>query len=97
MSGTILQRTAKGRRPRYLDQQSNDDLLRMLLVTVQELSVTRDRLAALETVLQQAGTLKPQAVDGFEPDAAWDDSRSLARDDLHARLFRSLSAAIKTE
>jgi hypothetical protein len=97
MSKHKLPRAAKARRPVYLDARSNDDLLRMLLVTVQELSVTRDRLAALETVLAQAGALPPAAVDHFDPTPEWDDERSAARDDLHARLFAPLTAALKAE
>jgi hypothetical protein len=97
MSKPKLPRIAKARRPAYLDARSNDDLLRMLLVTVQELSVTRDRLAALETLLAQSGTLPPAAVDAFDPPPEWDDERSAARDDLHARLFAPLIATLTAD
>lgn len=90
MTYVTLKKTAKGRRPVYLDERANDNLLRMLLVVTQELSVARDRTAALETVLARAGLLPEGAVDDFQPDKAWDDKRSATRDDLNERLFRYL-------
>lgn len=97
MKKSALKRTAKGRRPKYLDERASDSLLHMLLVCVQELSVTRDRLAALETVLASENLLPQDAVDAFKPDATWDDERSAARDDLHERLFRYLTHALSEE
>lgn len=97
MSSDKLERTAKGKRPKYLDERANDSLLRMLLVTVQELSVTRDRLAALETVLENADLIPAAAVDKFEPDGSWDDMRSKDREELMQRLFSDLQASINTQ
>ena len=87
-------RTAKNKRPPYLDARANDDLLRMLLVTVQELSVSRERIAALEAALLKTGHLTPTSLDDIAATPAFDAAQSEARTELIARITRGLATAL---
>ena len=89
-----LPRTARGKQPAYLDARANDDLLRMLLATMQELSVTRERLAAVETLLARAGLLTPEALEALTQDPAFTTTQSAARTALITRLTGPLEAAL---
>jgi hypothetical protein len=92
-----LPRTARGKQPAYLDARANDDLLRMLLATMQELSVTRERLAAVETLLERAGLLTPQALEALTEDSGFTAAQAQARTALIARLTGPLEAALKQD
>lgn len=89
-----LPRTAKAKPHGYLDGRSNDDLLRMLLATMQELSVTRERLAAVETLLERAGLLTPEALEALTHDPGFTATQSQARTALITRLTTPLEDAL---
>lgn len=94
MSDSSLPRVATGKRPTYLDGGSIDELFRMVLVLAQELSVSRDRTAALEAVLARHAVLPAEAVDAFVPPAAWEAAREADRSAMIARLLRGMSASL---
>lgn len=89
-----LPRASKGKSPRYLDAGANDALMQMLFIAVQELSVTRDRVAALETVLAQNNLLPADAIDSFRPTAEWDAARSAARAQLNDRFLEVIAEGL---
>ena len=70
---------------RFFDDAWQDDLLRALATLAMELSVTRDRLAALERVLQTG-----EAVEALPPDPAADAVQARARLKLIDDIFGPL-------
>ncbi|WP_394728700.1 hypothetical protein [Altererythrobacter sp. GH1-8] len=52
----------------FFDDPVKDHLLRSLVTVTMELSVTRDRLASLETLLAKSGVVASDAIDAFVPD-----------------------------
>lgn len=59
-------RSAKGKRPQYFEDPACDKLHFMVMALIEELSVTRDRLDALERVLERKGVSDLADVDAFE-------------------------------
>ena len=51
---TKLPRVAKGKKPKYLDDGSIDNLMAMIMTLTQEISVLRDRIDTLERMLEKA-------------------------------------------
>lgn len=70
----------------FLDDPVSDHLLRAVVALAMELSVTRERLAAMEAVLSSQGTLSAATIDNYAPD----DSALKAREEARARLINSL-------
>lgn len=62
-----IPRSAKGKRPQYFEDPGSDKLHFMIMALVEELSVTRDRLDAVERVLERKGVSSLAEVDQFEP------------------------------
>jgi hypothetical protein len=83
-----LARTAKGRKPRYFADPATDKLLDMVVKLTAELSVTRDRLDAIETLIARHGVLPAGAVEAFEPTEAEAKARHTARRALIARVLQ---------
>jgi hypothetical protein len=75
---------------RFFDDPLTDDLLRALATLAMELSVTRDRLAALERHLQAAHGLDAGALDALPPDPAADATQAAARMQLVKDVFGPL-------
>lgn len=74
-----IDRSAKGKRPQYFQDPACDKLHFMVMALIEELSVTRDRVDALERTLEREGVTSVAAVDGFEPTDADDAARSARR------------------
>ncbi len=70
----------------FLDDALSDHLLRAVVTLAMELSVTRERLAAIEALLASQGTLPKSAIDMYEPE----NSEQRAREESRARLIDSL-------
>jgi hypothetical protein len=85
---TPLRRTAKGRKPQYFADPATDKLLDMVVKLTAELSVTRDRLDALERLVERHGLLPAGAVEAYAPTAAEAAARHAARRDLIARVLQ---------
>ncbi len=86
-----LSRPVPGRRP--LD----DDMLAMLVALTTELTVVRARQDAMERLLQSAGVLLPNAVNGFEADPEAARARSADRARIIANVFRPVRARAEAE
>jgi hypothetical protein len=65
---TLPDRGAQALRPTNLNGNDVDALGRMVMTLVTELWITRDRLAVVERILTEEGTLRVQAVDDYKPD-----------------------------
>ena len=66
----------------------------MVLALAEELSVTRERLDALERVLQAKGAIEADAVDEWVPDEVAAEKREARRQAFVARLFRVVEAEL---
>jgi len=62
-----LPRVAKGKKPKYLDDRSIDNLMAMIMTLTQEISVLRDRLDTIEHLLDEKETISSNDIDSFEP------------------------------
>jgi len=81
---------AKGKRPFFLDSADDERLLNILLVVVQELAVTRERMDTIERLLAHKGVLTAADIEGFAPSKAEADARGAWTQDYIARIFRIL-------
>jgi len=88
-SGRIkIPRSAKGKRPQYFDDPACDKLHFMIMALIEELSVTRDRVDALERVLERKGVSTLADVDGFEPTDQDLDQRNESRAAYVAKIMK---------
>ena len=83
-----IARVAKGKRPRYFSDPAIDKLHAIVLSLVGELSVTRDRLDALERALDARGTLSRDDLEAWQPDAEAEAERQEKREAYIARVMR---------
>jgi hypothetical protein len=90
-----LPRVAKGRKPQYFADPAVDKLLSITLTLAGELAVTRDRLDALERLLEHRRILSPQDVDAFEPSAAAAKQRDARRAAYLDRILRVVQAELE--
>lgn len=81
---------ARGKRPAYFDDPAADKLLSMLMATLQELAVTRERLDSIERLLEEKDVLSRADIEAFRPDRAAAAERGLAHRDLIARVLRAV-------
>jgi hypothetical protein len=80
---------AKGKRPWFIDPDS-ERLMNILLVTIQELAVTRERLDTVERLLERAGVVSQADIEAFAPEKAEADARGAWMQEYLARVFRIL-------
>jgi len=81
---------AKGRPPRNFQDPATDHLMSMVLELVTEFSVMRDRLDALERLLDERGVLRQAAIDQYEPDAATAAVRAKRHETYVRRVLKSI-------
>lgn len=81
---------ARGKRPQYFEDPATERLMSMLLVTVQELAVTRERLDTIERLLDSNGTLSRSDIEGFRPDKDAGYERGVAHRELIGRVTRAV-------
>ena len=89
-----IARTAKGKRPQYFADPATDKLLAMVVTLMGELAVTRDRLDAVERLLDQHGLLARTAVEGYVPTESAAAEREARRAATTARVLRVLEAEL---
>lgn len=82
-----LPRVAKGPRPMMFDDEANDILLSMNVSLLNELIVTRQRLDAVERVLESKGVMSQSDVNAFTPDEVASNDRDALREDISNRVF----------
>lgn len=90
-----LARVAKGKKPQYFSDPATDKLLAMTLTLMEELSVTRERLDALERLLASKRVMDLAELEGWKPDAEATLARSAARASYVERMMRSMHAELE--
>lgn len=91
----LANKKAKGKRPYFLDAKENEVLLSLTMTLAMELSVTRERLSTLESILQAKGFLLPNDIDSYQPSDAEQHARSEAQQALIARVLRIVQQEIE--
>jgi len=81
---------SKGKRPKYLGEQANDNLLSMVMVLAEELAVTRERADTLERLLETHGILPRSEIESFTPSEDVGLERQVKNSEFTSRLLRSL-------
>lgn len=87
---------AKGRRPDYLADPSEDRLVSIVMAVVAELSVLRERLDTVERLLEAKGSISRADIEAYAPDANAGYERSLAVREYLARILRGLQQATES-
>ena len=82
-----LPRVAKGKKPRYLDDGSIDNLMAMIMTLTQEISVLRDRIDTFEQILEDKNVILEKEFDEFIPS---DDLETMRKNRRHQLLERVL-------
>lgn len=95
MSDTKLHRVAKGKRPLYFHDPATDKLMAIVVSLVGELAVTRDRLDALERLLEADGSLSRDRLDKVEFDEAVTAERDQSRHDYIRRVMRIVTMELE--
>ena len=85
---------SRGKRPQYFEDPAVERLTSMLLATVQELAVTRERLDTVERLLEKGGTLSKGDIEAFRPDKEEAYARGVAHRDLISRVTRAIEQEI---
>ncbi len=80
-------RHSRGKRPQFSEVSGVDQLMSMVLVLASELSVTRDRVDAIERVAALKGWDMAAEIEKLTPDQAALEAREARRQDLFARLY----------
>lgn len=87
-----LRRTAKGKKPQYFEDPVTDNLLSMVLVLSQELSVALDRIDTLEQILSEGGHVSLEHLQNYKPSDVVQERREEERQLMLRRLFRASEA-----
>lgn len=78
----------KGRKSVFFKDPAVDQLMTFFIELMTEVSVLRDRLDTVETLLQERGQLEPGQVDAYRHDEANERRRAEARKALLERVLR---------
>lgn len=90
-----IARVAKGKKPQYFSDPAIDKLLWMTITLMEELSVTRDRLDAVERLLDRKRVLPRRAIESYVPDAKTAAERAVRRAAYVDRVLRALQAELE--
>jgi len=90
-----IARVAKGKKPQYFSDPAIDKLLWMTLTLMEELSVTRDRLDAVENLLEGRRVLKVADVDAYRPAGPSARRRQVQRAAYVDRMMRAAQAELE--
>jgi hypothetical protein len=98
MNTSSAAKTGKRDEPelRFFQSEETDRMAQMLMVMASELHVLRDRVRCLEFILTQQGTLAPQQLDQFAPDAGQAQVLQQDREAFVAHLFEVLDGRAKS-
>lgn len=89
-----IARIAKGKKPQYFSDPAIDKLLWMTVTMMEELSVTRDRLDAIERLLARKRVLKIDDIERFVPNERDERERQARRSAYVDRVLRTLQAEL---
>ncbi|MBD6618366.1 hypothetical protein FNW02_21700 [Komarekiella sp. 'clone 1'] len=91
-----MSKTAKGKRPVYLDEPQIDQILAIVMALTSEVSVLHDRLDTIECLLAAKGILSAADIDAYEPDEEVAKKREHWRAEYLARILRVLQEPLDT-
>ena len=92
-----LPRVAKGKNLVYLDDNSVDNILAMVMTLTQEISVLTDRLNTIEHLIAKNGQIDLDDIDNFEPDYQLQEKRSERRKSLLKRVLLPIEKALDSK
>ena len=95
MTGHRVPRIAKGKRPQYFEDPATDKLMAIVVSLIGELSVTRDRLDALERLLETDGSLSRQRLDAMQFDDDAQSERDRERKNYIGRVMRIVTMELQ--
>jgi hypothetical protein len=81
----------------FFDDPALDRAAGMIMTLAAEVWVLRDRLRAMERLLEQAGTLPPGALDTYLPDKAEAEALAADRQDFVKHLMDNVLAQQKSK
>ncbi|MEH1792987.1 hypothetical protein [Nostoc sp.] len=81
-------KTAKGKRPVYLENPQTDKLLAIVIALTGEVSVLHERLDTIERLLEIKDVLSPTEIEAYQPDAKVIKEREQWRAEYIARVLR---------
>lgn len=87
----------KGHLPIPGMSEAEDEMRGMIVAMASELSVLRERVDTLETVLAGSGVIAQDAVDSFEPGPADLERRGAFRRRLISKIFRPVLDAARRQ
>lgn len=79
---------AKGKRPYFLEDKQTEQVMSIAMSLAMELSVTRERLATVECLLEEKGLLSRADIEHYQPDAKEVARRSAETQEYLARVLR---------
>jgi predicted nucleic acid-binding Zn-ribbon protein len=79
---------AKGQRPYFLAEKQTEQVLSVTMALAMELSVTRERLASLECLLEEKGVVSKKMIDNYKPGKQEVARRSVETQEYLARILR---------
>ena len=92
-----LPRVAKGKNLVYLDDNSVDNILAMVMTLTQEISVLTDRLDTIENLMAKKGQINIDDINSFEPDNELQEKRSERRKALLKRVLLPIEKALDSK
>lgn len=81
-------RRAKGARPHYFSDPDSDRLLSIIMAVAMEHAVTRQRLDALERLLESKGVFSREELENYAPDRDAEGERTQWTKEYIARILR---------
>ncbi|MCT7958696.1 hypothetical protein [Laspinema palackyanum] len=85
-----MKKKAKGKRPVYLQNPEEDQLLAIALALAGEVSVLRERLDTMEKIAQTKGLFTTAEIEAYQPSQQVEQEREQWRADYIARVLRVL-------
>ncbi len=79
---------AKGKRPYFLESKQTEQVMSIVMSLAMELSVTRERLASVECLLEDRGLLDREQLNSYQPDKSEAERRSADTQEFLARILR---------
>ena len=92
-----LPRVAKVKNLVYLDDNSVDNILAMVMTLTQEISVLTDRLDTIENLMAKKGQINIDDINSFEPDNELQEKRSERRKALLKRVLLPIEKALDSK
>ncbi len=89
-----LPRTAKGKRPQYFEDPATDKLLAIVVSLVSEVSVLRDRLDTVESLIEKEKLFSRDDIETFEPSEEQRTVREERRAEYLDRVFHIIQSEL---